>query len=74
MPSNYQKKPSNVNAGTYVAVQHNDKDPKLKFGDHVKNLKHKSIVAKDYTPNWSEKVFVIKRVKILYPKHMLLLI
>ena len=50
MPSNYQKKPANVNAGTYVAVQHNDKDPKLKSGDHVKNLKHKSIVAKDYTP------------------------
>lgn len=58
----------------YVAVKHNEKDPKLKFGDPVKNLKHKGIFAKDYTLNWSEKVFVIKRVKLLYPKHMLLVI
>lgn len=30
----------------YVAVKHNEKDPKLKFGDPVKNLKHKGILQK----------------------------
>ena len=38
----------------------NDKDPKFKFGDHVRIAKYKNILAKRYTPNWSEEVFVIK--------------
>ena len=41
----------------------NDKDPKFKAGDHVRISKHKNIFAKGYTPNWSEKVFVIKKVE-----------
>ena len=45
----------------------NDKDPKRKVGDHVKTSKYKNIFAKGYTPNWSEEVFVIKKVKNTVP-------
>ena len=41
----------------------NDKGPKFKVGDHVRISKYKNIFAKGYTPNWSEEVFVIKKVK-----------
>ena len=41
----------------------NDKDPKSKVGDHVRISKYKNLCAKGYTPNWSEEVFVIKKVK-----------
>ena len=45
----------------------NDKDPKFKFGDHVRIAKYKNIFAKRYTPNWSEEVFVIWKVKSTVP-------
>ena len=45
----------------------NDKDPKLKVGDHVRISKYKNIFAKGYTPNWSENVFIIKKVKNTVP-------
>ena len=41
----------------------NDKDPKFKVGDHVRISKYKNIFAKEYTPNRSEEVFVIKKGK-----------
>ena len=41
----------------------NDKGPKFHVGDHVRIWKYKNIFAKGYTPNWSEEVFVIKRVR-----------
>ena len=41
----------------------NDKDPKFKIGDIVIISKYKSIFAKGCVPNWSEEVFVIKKVK-----------
>ena len=44
----------------------NDKDPKFKVGDRVRISKYKNIFAKGYTPNWSEEVFVIKKLKILF--------
>ena len=37
----------------------NDKDLKSKVADHLRISKYKNILAKGYTPNWSEKVFVI---------------
>ena len=45
----------------------NDNDPKFKVGDHVRISKYKNIFAKDYTPNWSEEVFVIKKIKSTVP-------
>ena len=41
----------------------NYKDPKFKVGDFVRISKFRDIFAKDYVPNWSEEVFVIKKVK-----------
>ena len=41
----------------------NDKDPKFKVGDPVRISKYKHIFAKLCTPNQSEKVSVIKKVK-----------
>ena len=45
----------------------NHKDPKLKVGDHVRTSKYKNIFAKGYTPNWSEEVFVISKIKNTVP-------
>ena len=44
-----------------------NKDPKFKVGDHVRIPKYKNIFARGYTPNSSEKVFVIKKVKNTVP-------
>ena len=45
----------------------NKKDPKFKVGDHVRISKYKNIFAKGYAPNWSEEIFVIKKVKNTVP-------
>ena len=39
----------------------NDNDPKFKVADLVRMSKHNNIFAKGYAPNWSEKVFVVKK-------------
>ena len=48
-------------------VDFNKKDPKFKVGDHVRISKYKSIFAKRYTPNWSEEVLVISKIKNTVP-------
>ena len=57
--------PADAMVDIYIdhGIAHNKKDPKFKVGDHLRILKHKSIVARGYTPNWPEEVFVIKKVK-----------
>ena len=62
-------KPIDVKDNTYIAFDKevNDKGPKFKVGDHVRISKYKTIFAKSYTPNWSEEVFVIKKVKNTVP-------
>ena len=59
-------KPADVKDNTYINADKeiNNKDPKFKVGDHVRISKYKSISAKGYMPNWSEEVFVIKKVMI----------
>ena len=54
---------------TYInfSSQINDEDPKFKIGDIARISKHKNTFAKGYTPNWSQEVFVIKKVKINVP-------
>ena len=44
-----------------------DKDSKFKIGDIVRISKYKNIFTKGYTANWSEEVFVIKKVKNTVP-------
>ena len=45
----------------------NKKDPKFEVGDHVRISKYKNIFAEGYTPNWSEEVFVISKIKNAVP-------
>ena len=62
-------KPVDVNDNTYIDFNKevNDKDPKFKVGDHVRISKYKNIFAKGYTPNWSEEVFVVIKIKNTVP-------
>ena len=45
----------------------NDKYRRFKVGHHVEISNCKNIFAKGYSPNWSEEVFVIKKVKNTVP-------
>ena len=40
---------------------------KILNGDHVRISKYKNIFAKEYMPNWSEKIFLIKNIKNTVP-------
>ena len=58
-----------VKDNTYIdfSKEANDKDPKFKVDDHVRISKYKNIFATGYTPNWSEEVFVVKKVRNTVP-------
>ena len=58
-------KPIDVTNDSYAEYNENSnkKDPKFKVGDNVRISKYKNIFAKGYTPNWSEEVFVISKIK-----------
>ena len=61
----------------YSSQEVNNKIPKFKICDIVKRSKtsiYKNVFAKAYTPSWSEEVFVIKKLKILFRGHMLLMV
>ena len=62
-------KPVDVKPSTYIdsSKEINDKNPKLKVGDSVRISKYKNIFTKGYVSNWSEEVFVIKKVKNTVP-------
>ena len=62
-------KPIDVKNNTYIDTdkETNDRDPKFKVGDRVRISKCKNMFAKGYTPNWFEKVFVIKKIKNTVP-------
>ena len=62
-------KPVDAKDNTYIDFKKevNDKSPKFKVDDHVRISKYKNIFAKRYTRNWSEEVFVIKKVKNTAP-------
>ena len=62
------------NAYIYFKKEINGKNPKFKVGHHVRISKYKNIFAKGYTPNWSEEVFVISKIKIQFHGYMLLMI
>ena len=40
----------------------NKKDHRFKVGDHVQISKYKIIFPKGYVPNWSEEIFVVKKI------------
>ena len=62
-------KPVDVKSNIYIysSKEINDKDAKFKVGDIVRISKYKNIFAKGYVLNWSEEVFIIKKVKNTEP-------
>ena len=71
-----EMKPIDVKDNTYIdsIKEGNYKDPKFQVGDRARISKYKNILAKGYTPNWSQEVFVIKKVKNTVPRTLLLMI
>ena len=63
-------KPTEVKDNTYIDFKKgvNVRDPKFKVGDHVRVSKYKNIFAKQYTPNCSEEVFVVIKIKDTVPR------
>ena len=64
-----QMKPIDVKDNTYIdfGKESNARDPKFRVGNYLRISKYKNIFAKDYTPNLSEEVFVIKEIKNTVP-------
>ena len=64
--------PIYVTKSTYIDfdVENNNKDPKYKVVDHVIISKYKNSFMKYYIPNWSQEVFIIKKLKIPYHGNM----
>ena len=62
-------KPIDVEDETHIdsIEEVNGKDPTFKIGDHLRIPKYKNIFAREYTPNWSEEGFVIKKVQNTVP-------
>ena len=62
-------KPVDVKDNTYIdAIRKlNDKDPKYKVGYPVRISKYKNIFTKGYMSNWSEEIFIIKKIKNTVP-------
>ena len=62
-PRTIKIKPVDVKSRTYIDKEINNKYPKFKIDDLVRISKYKNIFAKGYVSNWSEEVFIIKKVK-----------
>ena len=62
-------KPINITTDLYAEYNKDSNVTKLKFkvSDHVRISKYKNLFAKEYTQNWSEKVFVVSKVKNTVP-------
>ena len=62
-------KPTDVRSDSFAEYneESNEKDPKFKIGDHVRISKYMNIFAKGYAPNWSEDIFVVKKIKNTVP-------
>ena len=62
--SKIRMKPIDVNSNTYIDFNKeiDEKYPKFKIGDTVRISKYKNVLQKE-TPNWCEKVLVIKKVR-----------
>ena len=60
-----EMKPDDVKSHAYLdfSVGKNGKDTKFEVSDHVRISKYKYVFAKGYNPNFSEVVFVIKKIK-----------
>ena len=57
-------KPVGVKSSWYIDFNegNNREDPKFEIDAHVEISKYKIVFAKGYVPNWSDEVFVTKKV------------
>ena len=62
-------KPVNVKNGSFAEYneESNEKDPKFEINYHVRISKYKDVFTKDEKPNWSEEIFVVKKIKNAVP-------
>ena len=62
-------KPIDVKSNIYAEynVDSNKQSSKFNAGEHVIVSKYKKFFAKEYTSNWSEEVFVIRKIKNTVP-------
>ena len=62
-------KPIEVTSDSYAEYNEdsNEKDLKFKVGDYVRISKYKNIFANGYTPNFSDKIFVVSKIKNTVP-------
>ena len=62
-------KPEDVGDNSFAECneEFNEKDPKFKVGNHFRISKFKNVFAKGHTPNWSEEIFVVKKIKNTVP-------
>ena len=59
----FKMKPDDLKSSTYIdSSKEINKDHKFKIGDIVRISKYKNIFAKEHVPDWSEVVFVIKKI------------
>ena len=74
--SSIKMKPKDVTDDAFVEYNEepNKKYHKFKIGDYVRIFKHKNVFPKGYTPNLSEEVFVVKKIKTLFLGHTSFLI
>ena len=63
--STIKMKPVDLKSSTYIdsSKETNDKNLKCKVGENLRISKYKNNFARVYTANWSEVVFVVKKVK-----------
>ena len=62
-----KKNPSALNEAYILTLnkENNKEGSNFKVGDIVRISKYKNIFAKGFVPNWSEEVFVIKKVNVI---------
>ena len=62
-------KPIDVKSDSFAEYneESNEKDPIFKVNDHVRISNYKNIFANGYAPNWSEEIFVVKKIKNTVP-------
>ena len=58
-------KPIDVTGDSYADYNEdfNKKYPKFNISDHLRISTYKNVFAKGYSPNWSEEVFVVTKIK-----------
>ena len=60
-------KPVDATSSIYIdfGMKNNEKDSKFKNGGQVRKSKYKNISAKGFVLDWSEEVYLIKKLKIM---------